>query len=82
MENWGLATYREYLLLIDRRVAEMYHQQAIVGLISHELLHMVSLLHIHKHKNVNAFIFQCYVHNIIDKYKSSSYIKTLILVFL
>ena len=44
MENWGLITYREYLLLVDRSTSRIYEQQRIADVIAHELAHMVSEL--------------------------------------
>ena len=41
MENWGLATYREMYMLVDRRVATIYDQGSVALTLTHELLHQV-----------------------------------------
>ncbi|XP_015838559.2 aminopeptidase N isoform X1 [Tribolium castaneum] len=39
MENWGLITYREALLLFDPKVTSLTNQQRIANVIAHELAH-------------------------------------------
>lgn len=39
MENWGLITYREALLLYDPNVTSSSHKSSIASVIAHELAH-------------------------------------------
>ena len=41
MENWGLVTYRESLLLYDPVTSSVFNKQRIAVVISHELVHQV-----------------------------------------
>jgi aminopeptidase N len=39
MENWGLITYREELLIYDQNVSTVYDKQRIATVIAHEIAH-------------------------------------------
>ncbi|XP_050699392.1 aminopeptidase N-like [Eriocheir sinensis] len=39
MENWGLATYREFLMLYDPRVSAANNKQLVASVVAHELAH-------------------------------------------
>ncbi|XP_063887273.1 aminopeptidase N-like isoform X2 [Scylla paramamosain] len=39
MENWGLAMYREILMLYDPRVSSAYNKQLVASVVGHELAH-------------------------------------------
>lgn len=39
MENWGLITYREALLLFDNNTSSAFHKDSIASVIAHELAH-------------------------------------------
>uniref|UniRef100_A0A3Q1F5F9 Aminopeptidase n=1 Tax=Acanthochromis polyacanthus TaxID=80966 RepID=A0A3Q1F5F9_9TELE len=39
MENWGLVTYQEGLLLYEEGVSSLLHKEDVAGIIAHELAH-------------------------------------------
>lgn len=41
MENWGLITYQEGVLLYDKEVSSWTLKETIASMISHELAHQV-----------------------------------------
>ena len=41
MENWGLITYKEYLLFFDARRDNFMRRRSITSVIGHELIHQV-----------------------------------------
>nr|AHA90590.1 aminopeptidase N [Achaea janata] len=40
MENWGLLTYREALILYDRLNSNHFYRQRVANIVSHEIAHM------------------------------------------
>lgn len=42
MENWGLVTYRERLLLYDEKLYEPQQKLSVALVVAHELSHQVS----------------------------------------
>lgn len=44
MENWGLITYREALLLCDPEATSEAQKGSVSSIISHEMAHQVSYL--------------------------------------
>lgn len=42
MENWGLVTYKETLVLYSYNESSAFDMRRIAGVISHELAHMVN----------------------------------------
>ncbi|KAM3967324.1 aminopeptidase N [Aphomia sociella] len=40
MENWGLLTYREALILYDPRNSNHFYKQRVANIVSHEITHM------------------------------------------
>ncbi|CAK1599082.1 unnamed protein product [Parnassius mnemosyne] len=40
MENWGLLTYREALILYDPRNSNHHYKQRVANIVSHEIAHM------------------------------------------
>ncbi len=41
MENWGLITYRESVLLYDSSIYDLGSKQYVAIVVAHELAHMV-----------------------------------------
>lgn len=41
MENWGLVTYQEGVLLYEEGVSSLLHKEGIATVIAHELAHQV-----------------------------------------
>ena len=39
MENWGLITYREELLLFEEGVSSLMNKESIASVMAHELAH-------------------------------------------
>jgi aminopeptidase N len=39
MENWGLVTFREDLIIFDEKVASTYQKQRLGEVMAHELAH-------------------------------------------
>ena len=46
MENWGLITYKEYLLFFDARRDNFMRRRSITSVIGHELIHQVTFFNI------------------------------------
>jgi aminopeptidase N len=44
MENWGLVTYRETMLLIDDKASSSYAKQMVCIVVAHELAHQVRII--------------------------------------
>ena len=40
MENWGLVTYREARLLVDKETSSSVHKESVISVIAHEFAHM------------------------------------------
>ncbi len=49
MENWGLVTYRETVLLYDEEEASEGWKRLVCTIISHELAHQARSKRLHRH---------------------------------